>query len=59
MNRIHTSLLVIALLLPLRPTALASTDWYVDGVNGNDVNDCLTSRTPCKTIGHAIHEASE
>lgn len=54
MNRIHTSLLVIELLLPLCPTALASTNWYVDGVNGNDANDCRETQTACKTIGHAI-----
>src|SRR5262249_35119356 len=54
MNRIHKSLLVIALLLPLCPTALASTTWYVDGVSGNDANNCLEAQTACKTIGHAI-----
>jgi hypothetical protein len=58
MNRIHISLLVITLFLALCPIALASTktstNWYVDGVNGNDANDCRTSQTACKTIGHAI-----
>src|SRR5215475_8233047 len=54
MNRIHISLLVITLFLALCPIARASTNRYVDGVNGNDANDCLTSQTPCKTIGHAI-----
>src|SRR5262245_27799291 len=58
MNRIHTSLLVIALLLPLCPTALASTTWYVDGVNGNDGDSCLEPQTACKSIGHAIALAS-
>jgi hypothetical protein len=58
MNRIHTSLLVIALLLPLCPTALASTSWYVDGVNGNDADNCLEAQTACKTIGHTISLAS-
>ena len=40
------------------PTALASSKWYVDGVNGNDNNDCKTPQTACKTIGHAISLAS-
>ena len=36
MRRIYTNLLPIAVFLVLVPTALASTTWYVDGVNGND-----------------------
>lgn len=48
----------IAFLLTLAPTALASTTWYVDGVNGNDHNNCKTRTTACKTIGHAISLAS-
>src|SRR6516165_9106523 len=36
------------------PTALASTTWYVNGVSGRDSNNCKTSATACKTIGHAI-----
>jgi hypothetical protein len=40
------------------PTVLASTTWYVDGVNGNDSNNCLSPTTACKTIGHAISLAS-
>jgi len=47
-------LLLVALFLALAPTALASNSWYVDGVNGNDNNDCKTPQTACKTIGHAI-----
>ena len=46
--------LVLALFLTLAPAALASSTWYVDGVNGNDINDCLSSQTACQTIGHAI-----
>jgi hypothetical protein len=46
--------LVLALVLTLAPAALASTTWYVDGVNGNDSNDCLSSQTACQTIGHTI-----
>src|SRR5262249_29172864 len=35
-----------------------STKWYVDGVNGSDSNDCKSSTTACKTIGHAISLAA-
>src|SRR5262249_28072946 len=35
-------------------TAPDSTRWYVDGVNGNDSNDCMSPTTACRTIGHAI-----
>ena len=35
-------------------TVLASTTWYVNGVNGNDSNNCISSATPCKTIKHAL-----
>ena len=51
------SKLFLALFLALTPTAFASI-WYVDGVNGNDTNDCKTRTTACKTIGHAISLAS-
>jgi len=44
----------MTLLLALVPAALASTKWYVDGVNGSDNNDCKTPTTACKTIGHAV-----
>ena len=50
--------LLLALFLAVIPTALASTTWYADGVNGNDGNDCKSSTTACKTIGHAISLAS-
>lgn len=39
-------------------SALASTTWYVNGVSGNDSNNCMSSVTACKTIGHAISLAS-
>ena len=46
---------VVALMLfAAVPTALASTTWYVNGVSGSDTNNCLSARTACKTIGHAI-----
>ena len=31
---------------------------YVNGVSGNDSNNCLSAQTACKTIGHAISLAS-
>jgi len=52
-NRI-ASLALLALFMTLAPAALARNTWYVDGVNGSDSNDCLSSGTACKTIGHAI-----
>ena len=52
------SLPLLALFLALVPTALASSTWYVDGVNGSDHNNCKTPQTACKTIGHAISLAS-
>ena len=48
---------LLVLLLTLTPNAFASI-WYVDGVNGNDTNDCRTRQNACKTIGHAISLAS-
>jgi hypothetical protein len=49
--------LLLVLLLTLTPAAFAHV-WYVDGVNGNDTNDCKTRQNACKTIGHAISLAS-
>jgi hypothetical protein len=40
------------------PAALASTTWYVNGVSGSDSNNCISTTTACKTIGHAISLAS-
>ena len=37
---------------------VVTTTWYVNGVNGNDSNNCLSVQTACKTIGHAISLAS-
>jgi hypothetical protein len=51
-------LLVLGLFLALAPAALASNTWYVDGVNGNDGNNCKSLKYACKTIGHAISLAS-
>ena len=53
----HTSVLLTALWLVMHSAALAST-WYVNGVTGSDNNNCLSSTTACKTIGHAISRAA-
>lgn len=36
--------LILALLLLLGSTALATTTWYVNGVIGNDNNNCLSPK---------------
>jgi len=41
-------------LLAAVPTAVASSKWYVDGVNGSDNNDCQSRLHACKTISNAI-----
>jgi hypothetical protein len=47
-----------ALLLLLPVSALAQPIvWYVNGISGNDSNNCQTAETACKTIGHAISRA--
>jgi hypothetical protein len=53
-----SGLFVLLLFLALTSTALASTSWYVDGLNGNDSNNCMSPQTACETIGHAIALAS-
>jgi hypothetical protein len=55
---VFSSLLLLALSLALAQTALASSKWYVDGVNGSDNNNCKSRQHACKTIGHAISLAS-
>jgi hypothetical protein len=57
-RRSASSLLSLALFLALAPAALASSTWYVDGVNGSDSNNCKIRLHACKTIGHAISLAS-
>jgi hypothetical protein len=52
------SLTLPVLFLTLTSTVLAGNTWSVDGVNGNDANDCQTALTACKSIGHAISLAS-
>lgn len=34
--------------------AMASTNWFVDGVHGNDNNNCRSRQHACKTISNAI-----
>jgi hypothetical protein len=46
--------IVVLTIAAAAPATMASTTWYVNGVNGNDNNDCISIVTPCKTIGHAI-----
>jgi hypothetical protein len=58
MTRIRTSLFLAALMLARAAVAMASTTWYVDGVNGSDGGSCNSPDTACKTIGHAISLAA-
>jgi nitrous oxidase accessory protein NosD len=51
---VFSNLLLVSLFLALAPTALATSNWYVDGVHGSDNDDCKSRQTACKTIGHAI-----
>jgi hypothetical protein len=55
---VFSNLQLLALFLALAPTALASSNWYVDGVHGSDNNDCKSRQHACKTIGHAMSLAS-
>jgi hypothetical protein len=36
------------------PTAMASSNWYVDGKHGNDNNNCKSRQRACKTISNAL-----
>jgi hypothetical protein len=49
---------LILVLLLMVPMALAGTRWYVNGVDGNDANNCKSPEKACKTISHAISLAS-
>jgi hypothetical protein len=53
----NKSMFVLALTLVAVPV-VASTTWYVDGVQGSDNNSCESRQHACKTIGHAISLAS-
>ena len=53
-----SSLYLLALFMTIGPNAVASSTWYVNGARGNDNNNCKSSQAACKTIGHAISQAS-
>src|SRR5580704_15925612 len=55
---VFRSLPLLVLFLAFVPVALASSTWYVDGVNGSNKNNCKSPQTACKTIRHAISLAS-
>jgi len=55
LNRTVAPVLGALIMLPCQ--ALAST-WYVDGVHGDDGNNCKTKASACASIGHAISLAS-
>jgi predicted outer membrane repeat protein len=55
---VFSGLPLVALFLTLSPVALASNTWYVDGMHGDDNNNCKSRQSACKTIGHAISLAS-
>ena len=57
-HKLAFSSLLLALSLASAPTARAITTWYVDGAHGSDSNNCMSSQTACKTIGHAISRAA-
>lgn len=40
---------VTVLTLLASPTAFAGNTWFVNGVNGNDNNDCRSHQHACKT----------
>jgi len=47
MRHNHARVLLMALFLVPASSALASTIWYVNGVNGSDGNNCLSPTTAC------------
>jgi hypothetical protein len=51
-------LYVVTVALLAATPVMASNTWYVDGIHGNDDNNCKSPQTACKTIGHAISMAS-
>jgi hypothetical protein len=52
-SRTLVSLQFLVLFFALASSALANT-YYVDGVNGNDNNNCQSATSACQTISHAI-----
>lgn len=51
------SFLLALVFVNVTSTALAAT-WCVNGVSGNDTNNCTSATTACKTIGRAISLAA-
>jgi len=54
---IRTGAPILGVLIILSSPALASTS-YVNGISGDDGNNCRTQATACATIGHAISVAA-
>jgi len=50
-SQIHAAILA---LFATVPNALGANTWFVDGVNGSDLNDCRSRQHACKTISNAI-----
>jgi hypothetical protein len=48
----------LAIAVGLGVTVAAATTWYVNDGTGNDLNNCTSPLTPCKTIQAAINKAS-
>jgi hypothetical protein len=55
--KLLTALLLTAMAEALVPAAFATT-WYVNGVTGSNIDNCMSPTTACKTIGHAISLAA-
>lgn len=47
-------LMISALFLLAVPPVFAGGTWYVDGVGGNDANDCSSAATACASINGAL-----
>ena len=56
-NMLNGRVVPVLALIILSSPAFAGT-WYVDGVNGDDGNNCKATATACATIGHAISLAA-
>jgi predicted outer membrane repeat protein len=54
---LNRAVVPILVLMMLSSPALAGT-WYVNGVNGDDGNNCKTKAAACATIGHAMSLAA-
>jgi predicted outer membrane repeat protein len=52
------SRVVLLTALMMLPSPVLAATWYVNGVHGDDGNNCKTRATACATIGHAISLAA-